>query len=134
MPPQVACTLAKWHKHAEREVARGGHVWTRTAEGAWLGPDAEIREVVAGTGGETDDDEEGDSSGQEEDDECCGDGGGGGGGEQGVGEEQGAVLGDFGAGQKRKPACPSMGGDEVGAEAGAEAGQARKRPCVALSS
>ena len=46
-------------------MAKGGHDWSLTAEGAWLGPDGELREVVAGTGGDTEDEEGSDEEGGE---------------------------------------------------------------------
>jgi len=46
-------------------VAKGGHDWSLTADGAWLGPGGELREVVAGTGGDTEDEEGSDEEGGE---------------------------------------------------------------------
>ena len=46
-------------------MAKGGHDWSLTAEGAWLGPGGELREVVAGTGGDTEDEEGSDEEGGE---------------------------------------------------------------------
>ena len=65
-PEEVEKTLRKWLKHAEKEVAKGGHGWTELPDGTWQGPDGEVREVVASNGGETDEE---DDEPDDEDDE-----------------------------------------------------------------
>lgn len=69
-PDEVAKTLAKWLKHAEKEVAKGGHEWQRARDGAtWTGPDGECREVVDELLGSDDEDEEAEDEPDDSDDD-----------------------------------------------------------------
>ena len=69
-PEEVEKTLRKWLKHAEKEVAKGGHEWTELLDGTWQGPEGEVREVVTSNGGQTDEeDDEPDDEDDEPDDE-----------------------------------------------------------------
>jgi hypothetical protein len=69
-PEEVEKTLRKWLKHAEKEVAKGGHDWTELLDGTWQGPEGEVREVVTSNGGQTDEeDDEPDDEDDEPDDE-----------------------------------------------------------------
>ena len=92
--PEVRTTLTKWRRHAEKQVAKGGHDWSLTAEGAWLGPGGELREVVAGTGGDTEDEEGSDEEGGEGADV------------EPAKEAEEAQLASDGVGTKRKAAGP----------------------------
>ena len=75
-------------------MAKGGHDWSLTADGAWLGPGGELREVVAGTGGDTEDEEGSDEEGGEGADV------------EGAKEAKEAQLASGGVGAKRKAAGP----------------------------
>ena len=70
-PEAVEQTLRKWLRHAEKEVAKGGHEWRRDdEEGVWTGPDGEVRPIVVDAGGETDEDpDDGSEPGGEEEEE-----------------------------------------------------------------
>ena len=126
VPPEVVTTLTKWRRHAEKEVAKGGHAWVLTAEGAWAGPGGELREVIAGTGGETDEEDGSDDGDNADDDD--GDGGDQGSAEAAEGAEAAEQEGG-GADGKRKAASLVDGEDE--AEGWAEGGSPRKRPTPA---
>ena len=72
-PEATVATLRKWLRHAEKEVAKGGHEWTRTEEGdAWAGPGGEVRGVLVHAGGETDEEGEEGEEGEEAEEEAAG--------------------------------------------------------------
>ena len=128
VPPEVVTTLSKWRRHAEKEVAKGGHAWVLTAEGAWAGPGGEVREVVAGTGGETDEEDDSDVDGDNADDDHDHD-------DQGNAEAEAAgaeaASEQEGGGAEGKRKAASLAGGEGEDEGGAEGGSPRKRPTAA---
>ena len=68
-PDDVVATLKKWLRHAEKDIAKGGHEWVDNQDGTWSGPGGEVREVIADGGGETDDEMGGEESSEPDDDD-----------------------------------------------------------------